>query len=731
MKRLLLIPILLFCFIPAAAADKWTRVQSKNFTLVGNATENEIREVAEGLEVFRTAFSRFFKLKEGSSIATTVLVFRSDQAFKPFKPLYQGKPANIDGYFQPGPDMNFIALAADMQTPRVIYHEYVHRLMADNMGSLPLWFQEGFAECFSTMEIEGKDKKVRLGRAIAEHVALLNSRTFMPLERLFSVEHGSSEYNEEEKQGLFYAESWAFVHYMMFESEQRRVQFNNFLDGIGRGIPAPQAFQTSFNTELSAFQKVFEAYIQQRMAWNAFEIQTPAGLDRSKDITARVIPEGEAEFYIGDLLLHLGRLPEAETHLAKAIQMEPKLGGAQASMGRLLMRKGNETEALAYLKRATELDSGNYLAHYYYASRIHGQKTAPSESDWATMRAELQKTIELAPQFVEATEMLADANLARNTDIPQTVELLVRALAVAPGRDYLTFQLALALSRTQQRDAARPLIRNFLTRPALEPSLRRNAQNLLEFLDRAAATNNANRPGAEEIPRDVRPQATAEVAEFTAPGIRRATAPEPDVTKPVRVERDTLLSPGTVKIRGLLTSLDCKDGLTLSLSVNGKIVKLRSTKPNEIKFTSFSSAVVGTVACGPTPGGGVPAVIVYRPEESADSIGDPLTVDFVEAGTDSRNTPLPQIPGTSTVKGLLTMLDCSDGVSISITSEGKTLRFHAKSASGVAFLNGPNSDGTVTCGVAPGTGLSVNILYRPSKSGDILGEPVIVQFQRD
>jgi len=261
MKRTLLLLLLVLGALPAVGAEKWTRVQSRNFTLVGNATENEIREVAEGLEVFRTAFSRFFKLKEGSSVATTVIVFRSDQAFKPFKPVYKGKPANIDGFFQPGEDMNFIVLAADMQTPRVIYHEYVHRLMSDNLDSLPLWFQEGFAECFSTLEIEGRDKKVRLGRAIGEHVELLNNRVFMPLEQLFSVQHGSSEYNEGEKQGLFYAESWALVHYMMFDSEQRRTQFNNFLSAITAGSPAADAFRNAFGTELSAFQKVFEAYI--------------------------------------------------------------------------------------------------------------------------------------------------------------------------------------------------------------------------------------------------------------------------------------------------------------------------------------------------------------------------------------------------------------------------------------------------------------------------------------
>jgi tetratricopeptide (TPR) repeat protein len=639
MKRSFLLFLLLLSALPAAAADKWTRVQSRNFTLVGNATENEIREVAQGLEVFRTAFSRFFKLKEGSSIATTVVVFRSDQAFKPFKPVYKGKPANIDGYFQPGEDMNFIVLAADMQTPRVIYHEYVHRLMSDNLASLPLWFQEGFAECFSTMEIEGRDKKVRLGRAIGEHVELLNNRVFMPLEQLFAVQHGSAEYNEDEKQGLFYAESWAFVHYMMFNAEQRRAQFNDFLSAIGSGTPAAEAFKNAFDTELSAFQKVFEAYIQQRMAWNAFEIQTPTGLDRNKDMSARVMTEAEAESAMGDLLLRLSRVPEAETHLAKAVQLDPKLASAQASMGRLLEEKGSAGEAIAFLKRATELDPSNYLTHYYYAALIHSQKT-PSENDWQVMRSELQKSIDLAPQFIEATQMLADVNLSRNADIPQTVELLAKALLVAPGQDYLAVQLAFALSRTQQRESARPLARSLLVKPTLDPRLRQDAQALLEFLDRTAAVESANRAIAEQRARSVRTvqadaplsvsseQPTSDAAVAPVP---RRTEANPGARDPVIVESATRLPPGTARVRGVLTLLDCRNGVTISLTVDGKVVKLRTSTPSEIKFTSFNPAITGTIACGPAPGNGVPAVIVYRPVSSDDSIGEPISIDFVES----------------------------------------------------------------------------------------------------
>jgi hypothetical protein len=450
-------------------------------------------------------------------------------------------------------------------------------------------------------------------------------------------------------------------------------------------------------------------------------------------------------------LLRLDRLPEAETHLKKSIQLDPKLGAPQAAMGRLHMDKDNDAEALPYLRTATELDPDNYLTHYYYASLIRKQKDA-SETDRQSMRRALQRAIELKPEFVEATEMLAGDNLARNVDIPQTVEMLARAMAVAPSRAYLALQLAAALTRTQQREIARPLLHSLIASADLEPPLRQNAQSLLSFLDRAAAAENASRMAAEQsrllaeqLARNSVPRTAAESENLEPPEIRRnvrdsstdspVAAPPPppglpDTIAPAR--REEPLAPGTARVRGMLTLLDCRNGLTLSVMVEGKTVKLHTATPGNIKFTSFNSSVSQSISCGPTSGNGVAATIVYRPRESDGSIGEPLSVDFVEAAGSARSqsVALPEIPGTATVKGLLTLLDCSNGVSVTLLSEGKTLRFYAERNTTIAFLNGPNADGTVTCGPMPGDGVPVVVLYRPSTAAGIQGEPLIVQFQR-
>src|SRR3989440_4413695 len=103
MKRsLLYLAIALFllatfpALLPVSAKDNWTSVRSKNFLLVGNASEKEIRQVGTRLEQFRETFSRLFtKAKFSSPVPTTVIVFKSNNSYKPFKP-----NPNIAGYFQ-------------------------------------------------------------------------------------------------------------------------------------------------------------------------------------------------------------------------------------------------------------------------------------------------------------------------------------------------------------------------------------------------------------------------------------------------------------------------------------------------------------------------------------------------------------------------------------------------------------------------------------------------------
>ena len=214
----LLVP---FC-VTVAAKDEWLQVRSKNFFLIGNASEKDIRKVGARLEEFRETFRLLFtRMNLISPIATIVVVFKSDSAYKPFKPKRaDGKTDNfIAGYFQSGEDVNYITLSTegeDEQTFSVIFHEYVHSIVNINFGKseVPAWFNEGLAEYFSTFVIQ-EDQKVKLGLPLGRHLTLLQDSQLTPLQTLFNVSNRQLLETGDHSRSIFYAESWALIHYFM------------------------------------------------------------------------------------------------------------------------------------------------------------------------------------------------------------------------------------------------------------------------------------------------------------------------------------------------------------------------------------------------------------------------------------------------------------------------------------------------------------------------------------
>src|SRR5262249_15572843 len=260
---------------PAFGADKWLSIRTKNFALVGNAGESDIRRVGRTLEEFRSAIAMMFpKMDQTSSVPTTILVFKNDESFKPYKPLYKGQPSNALAFFQPGEDVNYIALTATLPSPNVILHEYVHFLLRENIGGLPLWISEGLAECYSTFELGGKQNEFTIGRAPEQHVMTFSTpQRFIPIKQLLAVQDSSPEYNEESRQGMFYAGSWALIHYLVLGPEgKRRQQFAQFLTSLAKGQSFEDAFGDAFQTDYGTLEDEVREYIRKRTSWPLMKV---------------------------------------------------------------------------------------------------------------------------------------------------------------------------------------------------------------------------------------------------------------------------------------------------------------------------------------------------------------------------------------------------------------------------------------------------------------------------
>ena len=369
------VALLLLVPVPSAAKDTWTRIQSKNFTLVGNASERDLRKIAIHLEQFREAISRFLPRAEiNSSVPTTVVVFKSDSSYQPFKPKYRGKTrSNVAGYFLPGADGNYITLNSEarLENPfQLIFHEYFHFLVGRNLIHAPVWLNEGLADFYSTLETLDKDQKVMIGKPISVYLRVLNSNPPLPIKTLLTVEHSSSHYNDSSKTGMFYSESWALVHYLMLGNKgARHSQFMQFIGQLHSGIPLEENFRQSFQADYKKIEGELANYTR-RSAYPALEYTLTKQFDSDQEVESRPLSEAEVQYYLGDLLLHANRLDEAEGYLQRSLELGANAAQVQISLAVLRIRQQRFAEARKLLQSAIAADPRNYLGQFYYAEDL-------------------------------------------------------------------------------------------------------------------------------------------------------------------------------------------------------------------------------------------------------------------------------------------------------------------------------------------------------------------------
>ena len=163
--------------------------------------------MAAWLEFFHGAFARLVSRNVlDASVPTTVILFRDEASFTPFKPLYQGRPANVAGFFQPGEDVNYIAISldpSDRDPFSTAFHEYVHLHLRDNVPGTPLWLNEGLAEFYGSLQFSGSE--ALLGAPLNQYIRLLREQEMLPLSTLFSISTNSPHYNDRKRAGSFTA----------------------------------------------------------------------------------------------------------------------------------------------------------------------------------------------------------------------------------------------------------------------------------------------------------------------------------------------------------------------------------------------------------------------------------------------------------------------------------------------------------------------------------------------
>src|SRR5215470_17674772 len=258
---------LLLCALCAHAAEApWLRISSSHFSVLTDGGEKRGREVILRFEQMRAVFAQLLmKARVRMPEPLEIIAVKSDKEYVQLMPFVCDQPISAPAFFLPGEDRNYIVLDlfAD-DSWRAISHQFAHLLLNYNYPPTPGWFDEGFAEYFSSLRLD--NKQVQLGgdpeltpawkqdvlgnrsevrnppKSLTE---LLSAPVWLAMPDLFSMKHNPSSYQEGPHQTLFYAQSWIVMHYLL--NKNKLPETGTYFELVqNQKLPVEQAIQQAY-----------------------------------------------------------------------------------------------------------------------------------------------------------------------------------------------------------------------------------------------------------------------------------------------------------------------------------------------------------------------------------------------------------------------------------------------------------------------------------------------------
>jgi tetratricopeptide (TPR) repeat protein len=629
-RSALLLPLAL---LPAARSsgdskDTWVEVRSPDFVVASNAGEKQARHVAREFEEIRSIYHDALpKLRLDLGKPIIILAAKNENSTKALLPEEWEAKGHIHhaGMYVQEEDKHYVLLqlGAEGENPyHVLYHEYTHAILHVNFPPLPLWLDEGLAELYGNTTIGDKESVV--GKPDSSHLALLQQSKLIPIETLLQVDHTSPFYNEQNRASVFYAESWALVHFLLMDPEARKENlFGKFVDSWNKSGDQVDAAKQTFG-DLKRFGQKVEAYARQERFYAA-RVKSLLQVDE-KSYASRMLPEPESLAVRGDFHLHRGRMPEAKAMLDQAAQEDGKLPLVHEALGLYYFRQRDMENAAKELQRATELDSKSFLT-YYFSAMLNLQEARGSQDAWPQTEASLEKAIALNPNFAPAYGSLSSLYAIRKETQDKALAAARRAMQLEPGTLGYAVNLGYVLLNMGKQDEAKALAARISAAAktpaevAMAQAFQTNVQTRAEFESRLGAvhvrqrqqddTESAERPAASTGANA--PSEKSNLVASSTPPLTRRTSGEIPEESPAAAPA-AVTDARVYEMSGTITSVDCSHAreVTLTISMSGIAMKLHAadigklgkkavstaTEPSGSEAKSDASAAQDTAATG-------------------------------------------------------------------------------------------------------------------------------------
>jgi tetratricopeptide (TPR) repeat protein len=491
-----------------------------------------------------------------------------------------------------------------------LYHEYTHALLHLNFTGLPLWLDEGLAEFYGNSRLGEKESKV--GTIDQTHLYILGQNKLLPIETLLNVEQGSPYYSEANRASVFYAESWALVHYLMLDPEAHEQQLlKNFFAAWDKNGNQIEAAQQAFG-DLKRFGQEIERYSRQgRFRFALYKNGQQAA---DKTYPARGLTAGEVLALRGDCATHRKMMEQARPLVEQAVQTEPNLASGHEALGYYLYRKGDNDGADTEMKKAMELDSTTFAAPYYHGMLVlRGGSAGPEQLQEAIKSFE--KSAKSNPQFAPAYEGLAHAYSASPETQALALEAGIHAAKLEPAEHAYAINLIYLLLNAKRNADARQMAQKLLENAASAEEAQQ-ARALLERIKEHEQWAGQMKARAE---------AAASVTAKTA-GVASAPAAQPTTASstPITVKTAALLA-----VDGVIGAVDCarKPAITVTLKGGNRPMNFHAEDFSAVGVSGAGADIPSVDACEKWKGRRIR--IWFRAVKGKDYLGEITDLAFM------------------------------------------------------------------------------------------------------
>jgi hypothetical protein len=454
-----------------AVDDRWRHYKSPNFELYSHTDDTSSRELLRNLEILRALFIDRFKTVERKRLDVTIYSFSAAEDFRAYADESIRKNDDVKGFYQAGPVRAVISLSP-METEdgaqRLIFHEYIHHLFRLTEADPPTWYNEGMAELLAGIRIE--NDKVEIGHPpSAGRIITLQNEKLLPLETLFSVENDSPLYRGKDHAGIFYAESWALLHYWNFgQSKIPKAAVDRFLriarnDKLAKLVNLRTLFRECFAMDYPDMVRQLEKYVNSGTYKYGKEPIPPIAPPAS--YVMRAVGRDEIKVRLAELAIRSDPSGVGKVALLDAATGTPADSRALEALGTAALHAGEPDLAMerweaavtagsqnpAVVRELSLMESRQWMENFNYDFHLPLERAE-------RLRARLAKSIEYEPLQSEAYEMLAWVEAYSTPLVAKNVNLVQQNFHKLKHRDRTLVALSFMRLRANLPDQTKEML---------------------------------------------------------------------------------------------------------------------------------------------------------------------------------------------------------------------------------------------------------------------------------